>query len=96
MNTPYMGINLYAAPMSNITDGTNDVVMLGQENNRVQLTALLLCQDEGNFFDKDGQVSKRLGLKYLKCTKWNLKPLIKGPDDKLEQDMTVVNDNKGT
>ena len=32
-----------------------------------------------------------MGLKYLKCTKWNLKPLIKGPNN---EDPTA--DREGT
>ena len=80
MNCPYIAKTFYAAPMSELDDGTNDIIMMNMDRSRWKFFNFLLSMEEGNYFDgPKGKLSDSYRLQYMKSTKWNLKPRDKGP-----------------
>lgn len=79
LNTPWIGEGMHLMPLSKIDDGMNDIMVQTMDKSRWQLTQVLLENDKGNYFNKDGSVKDGMGVDYLKCTEWELKPTRKGP-----------------
>lgn len=65
--------------MSKLDDGMNDLVILTDDKSRLQLAKLLIYEDNGEYFNKDGSFSNSLGCEYFKVSEWEIKPKRKGP-----------------
>ena len=63
-NMPYMSIDMHVAPRSEIDDGTNDLLMLGDVG-RLGLMKVLLRQDAGTHVNSPD-------LRYVKAKKWSI------------------------
>jgi hypothetical protein len=48
--------------------------MRGDRNGKINLTKLLLNQDNGDYFDKNGEVRAGSGVEYRKMKYWKLSP----------------------
>lgn len=52
---------------------------------RLKLANILIQQDDGTYFDKDGSVKNSLGVDYLKCTQWRIDPQVKANPPQKEE-----------
>lgn len=51
MNTPFAASDVHLAPLSDIDDGCNDIVVLrGENGGRIRMASLLLALDNGEYF----------------------------------------------
>lgn len=67
--------------MASPTDGMNDIVIsrVAAGAGRFPLIRMLLDQDDGNYFNQNGDIRPELATDYLKAKTWMLDPRIKGP-----------------
>ena len=79
LNARWVSTSVGIAPMLKCDDGTNDIVLLPHRSSRVQLAKLAIKQDNGDYFNKNGDVTANIGMEYLKVTEWEVKPSRKGP-----------------
>ena len=55
MNAPFAATDIHVAPLSDVDDGFNDLVMLrGQHGGRCRMINMLLSIDEGTYFSETG------------------------------------------
>jgi hypothetical protein len=74
-NLPWPDSKMHAAPRAKMDDGYCDsITMRGDTNGRVNLTKLLINQDNGDYFNKDGQVRVNSGVEYKKTKCWRFTP----------------------
>ena len=45
----------------------------------------IILIDEGDYYDKDGSLSKSVGIDYYKCNEWSINPKVKGIDPNNEK-----------
>ena len=80
MNAPFATYDMHAAPLSEIDDGYNDIIILRAQNSgRCQLARMLLSVMPGDYFTPNGEVRPEVPLDYLKVKKWELRPRTKVP-----------------
>mmetsp|Transcript_34564 Transcript_34564/g.33766 ORF Transcript_34564/g.33766 Transcript_34564/m.33766 type:complete len:141 (+) Transcript_34564:1454-1876(+) len=46
---------------------------------------MLLSQDNGEYFQENGQVKNDLRVEYIKCTSWRIDPFLKGEPPEVEE-----------
>ena len=78
MNCPFAASDVHMAPLSEVDDGFNDIVILrGQNGGKIRMARLLLALDNGEFFTEAGSVHRNLPIDYLKAKTWELRPRVK-------------------
>jgi hypothetical protein len=85
---------LNTGPLSKINDGYNEIIIQPATEGRINLTKVLLDQDNGNYFNANGVIRPGLGITYMKTRAWRLDPLVKGPRP-LEDNVSHSNDTQG-
>ena len=82
MNAPFAATDIHVAPLSDVDDGFNDLVMLrGQHGGRCRMINMLLSIDEGTYFSETGEINRNLPIDYVKARTWELRPTVKAPPD---------------
>ena len=68
------------APLSDYNDGSNDIIIQSSDKTRGNLYKLMDRLKDGQYFTgQDSRINPELGLEYIKCDQWELKPSVKGP-----------------
>ena len=73
---------MHCAPLSDLNDGHNDIILQSEDKSRSQLYKLMNGLNDGEIFNKDfgnGKINPEYGAEYIKCKEWYLKPNLKGP-----------------
>ena len=79
MNAPFAASDLNIAPLSDVDDGFNDLVILrGVNGGRVRMARLLLSIDNGDYWTETGNIRRNLPIEYVKAKTWELRPRVKG------------------
>ena len=57
MNTPFAASDMEIAPLSEVDDGVNDLVMLrGNNGGRIRMARMLTSIDHGDYFTERGEI----------------------------------------
>ena len=74
-----MGFSYNFGPLSKMDDGYMDILLARRRNiGRIGIARLLTDEDEGYYFDDNGDPRPEIGIEYYKVTEFNLKPRAKG------------------
>lgn len=80
MNAPFATYDMHAAPLSDIDDGFNDIIILRAQNaGRCTTLRMLLNVMPGDYFTETGEIRREVPIDYLKAKKWELRPRTKVP-----------------
>ena len=78
MNAPFAATDTLIAPLSDVDDGYNDLVMLrGANGGKIRMTRLLLALDNGEYFTETGDIRRNMPIDYAKAKTWELRPRVK-------------------
>lgn len=73
-NVAYTSQTMHTAPKAKIDDGYCDVVLMKRSSGKCSLLKQLFNQDNGDYFDKSGELKQNSGLEYFKTKCWRLIP----------------------
>lgn len=59
-NTPYIGSYMNTGPLSTINDGYNDIITQRMNAGRCALGKILVEEDSGNYFERNGRLRRDL------------------------------------
>lgn len=62
------------APKAQIDDGFCDITVMKRNSGKYNLLKQLFNQDNGEYFDQNGEVKRNSGLEYIKTKCWRLIP----------------------
>ena len=81
MNAPFAATDVHLAPLSELDDGYNDLVLLrGANGGRVRMARLLTNMETGDYFtETTGAIRENLPIDYVKAKTWELRPTTKVP-----------------
>ena len=80
MNAPFAATDVHMAPLSDVDDGFNDIILLRSPfGGKVRMARLLLGMETGDFFTRNGGIRRNLPIDYIKAKSWELCPRIKAP-----------------
>ena len=78
MNTPFATYDMHVAPLSEIDDGFNDIIILRAQNaGRCRTLRMLTNCETGTWFTETGEIRREVPIDYLKVKKWELRPRAK-------------------
>ena len=80
MNAPFAATDVHLAPLSDVDDGFNDLIILrGAVGGKIRMARLLLSMDNGDYFTETGEIRPNLPIEYIKAKTWELRPRVKVP-----------------
>ena len=74
-NLPFLTKDTKQAPLADIDDGFNDLIIQERRVGRCQFANYLLKMDKGDYFTNTGRLNPSLGLEYYKVKEWKLEPI---------------------
>ena len=81
MNAPFAASDVHLAPLCDVDDGCNDIVILRAPNaGRCNMGRLLTSMETGDYFTETGDIRRNLPIDYLKASSWELRPTTKAPE----------------
>ena len=84
MNAPFAATDVHLAPLSDVDDGTNDLIMLrGQFGGHCRMARMLTSMETGQFFTERGEIRRDLPIDYVKANCWELRPTVKVPEPEM-------------
>jgi len=93
MNAPFAATDVHLAPLSDVSDGFNDLVMLrGANGGRVRMARLLTGVETGNYWTENGDIRGNLPIDYVKAKTWELRPRVKTPNEAQKNDSVFMTD----
>ena len=96
MNAPFAATDVHLAPLSDVDDGFNDLVMLrGANGGKIRMARLLLAIETGEYFTENGDIRRNLPVDYVKAKTWELRPRVKvpqGPQESMYHSQSVASD----
>lgn len=93
MNTPFAASDVHLAPLSDVDDGFNDLIMLrGPNGGRVRMARLLTGIENGEYWNQNGEILPNLPIDYVKARTWELRPHVKTPQQQQPNDSNFFED----
>jgi len=93
MNTPWIGSSIFAAPQNKMDDGYNDLLFMdNQTGGRMALIRILLDEDDGNYWQQNGDLRPEMHTSYVKATSWALDPQTKAEPPEVEGEAPIERD----
>ena len=100
MNTPFAASDVHIAPLSEVDDGVNDLILLrGQNGGHCAMGRLLTSMETGDFFTETGEIRRNVPIDYIKANSWELRPTVKvpvpevlGPDNSRNHENSMLSD----
>lgn len=71
---PWTGETYHTAPKAKLDDGFCDLIKMKRSAGKCNLLAQLLNQDNGDYYDQNGELRQDSGLEYVKTKCWRLIP----------------------
>lgn len=80
MNAPFASTEMKLAPLSDVSDGFVDLILLrGQFGGFCRMASLLTRMETGDYFGENGEIRRDLPIDYLKVKAFEIRPHIKAP-----------------